>query len=235
MIAHASGGLDNKIYLNSEESFRHAYKLGYKFFEIDLNLTADNIFVGVHSWDDWKHINQITNFQAIPTYKQITEVNKKAKYKTITEDFINKIMQTYPEIIIVTDKVTDYDLLAKRIPFSKRMLIEVFDANGLKQAINAGFDFPMPSYLHNPKEIINLIKSSKTRYFAIHTATFNNSFNDSIMEQLVASGACIAVYSSNISNYVKKFYDIGGFAVYSDFIPQNSFEYSCKGEWCKNY
>ena len=235
LIAHASGGLNNKIYLNSEESFQHAYKNGYKFFEIDLNLTSDGIFVGIHSWDDWKRENKIKEIISIPSYEEIVTINKKAKYKIITEDFINNIMKKYPEIILVTDKVKDYDLLAKKIPFFKRMLVEVFDEKGLNDALNAGFYFPMPSYLHNPKDILNLIKNSDIRYFAIHTATFKNSFNTNIMKNLVLNGACISLYSSNISEFAENFFELGGFAIYSDFIPQDNFNYSCKGNWCKTY
>ena len=115
------------------------------------------------------------------------------------------------------------------------MLVEVFDKNGLKKALNAGFNFPMPSYIHNPKQIIEILKTTDIRYFAIHSATFNSSFEGDILKELISRGACIAVYSSNISKYAQNFFSLGGFAIYSDFIPQNNFKYNCKGIWCKTY
>lgn len=235
LIAHASGGLNNLIYLNSEESFNHSYKLGYKFFEVDLLLTSDGYFVGTHSWNDWKRIHKINKLSSIPSYKEIIEINKTSKYKTITEDYLKNIMIKNPEIILVTDKVTNYSLLAKRIPFLKRMLVEVFDKAGLKRAKDAGFTFLMPSYVHNPNEIIELLKTTNIRYFAIHSATFNNSFKGDVLRELISKGACIALYSSNISKYAVDFFALGGFALYSDFIPQKNFKYNCKGIWCKTY
>ena len=53
-IAHAAGSFDQNIYTNSLEALNENYKLGIKLFELDLNLTSDNIIVAVHNWSKWK-------------------------------------------------------------------------------------------------------------------------------------------------------------------------------------
>ena len=45
-IAHALGGLNGKHYLNSIDGFYSNYQKGYRIFEMDLQLTSDNILVG---------------------------------------------------------------------------------------------------------------------------------------------------------------------------------------------
>ena len=49
-IAHALGGIGDKTYLNSKESFLAGYQMGCRLFEVDLVKTSDNVWVCRHSW-----------------------------------------------------------------------------------------------------------------------------------------------------------------------------------------
>ena len=49
-IAHALGGIGDKTYLNSKESFLAAYQMGCRLFEVDLTRTSDGVWVCRHSW-----------------------------------------------------------------------------------------------------------------------------------------------------------------------------------------
>ena len=43
-IAHALGGIGDKTYLNSKESFLASYQMGCRLFEVDLVKTSDNVW-----------------------------------------------------------------------------------------------------------------------------------------------------------------------------------------------
>ena len=44
-IAHALGGIGDKTYLNSRESFLASYQMGCRLFEVDLTKTSDGVWV----------------------------------------------------------------------------------------------------------------------------------------------------------------------------------------------
>ena len=44
------GGIGDKTYLNSKESFLAGYQMGCRLFEVDLVKTSDNVWVCRHSW-----------------------------------------------------------------------------------------------------------------------------------------------------------------------------------------
>lgn len=51
-IAHAGGALNGKAYTNSQEAIEASYAVGYRMFEVDLNLTTDDTIVLLHDWND---------------------------------------------------------------------------------------------------------------------------------------------------------------------------------------
>ena len=58
VTAHAGGGLIDEdgheyIYTNSKEAILNSYQKGLRVFEVDVNLTKDNIPVLVHTWSDF--------------------------------------------------------------------------------------------------------------------------------------------------------------------------------------
>lgn len=78
-IAHALGGIGDKTYLNSKESFLAGYQMGCRLFEVDLVKTSDNVWVCRHSWyqslgqweGDEKKVLSSEEFLSRPIYGNI--------------------------------------------------------------------------------------------------------------------------------------------------------------------
>ena len=49
-IAHAGGNILGKQYTNTLEAIRHNYRRGFRCFELDGNMTADDHLVAIHDW-----------------------------------------------------------------------------------------------------------------------------------------------------------------------------------------
>ena len=58
-IAHAGGSYDGLIYTNSINAIKASLSKNYKYIEIDLMLSSDNFFFGLHSWNDLEKINSL--------------------------------------------------------------------------------------------------------------------------------------------------------------------------------
>ena len=81
-IAHALGGIGDKTYLNSKESFLAGYQMGCRLFEVDLVKTSDNVWVCRHSWyqslgqweGDEKKVLSSEEFLSRPIYGKYTPI-----------------------------------------------------------------------------------------------------------------------------------------------------------------
>ena len=54
-IAHGLGGIDGVSYQNSKESFEFWYAQGQRFFEADITITTDGIYVVSHNWANFSY------------------------------------------------------------------------------------------------------------------------------------------------------------------------------------
>lgn len=141
-IAHG-GGIGEFLYTNSKEAVIDSIKRGFVFIEIDMLVTKDKHIIGGH---DWNHFKKITNIQD-STDEPLTLADAhslliKNKYHVLTGADIAKLMNENKNIIIVTDKIDDYELLLKEIPFPERLIVEVFDADNYLRALQAGIKYP---------------------------------------------------------------------------------------------
>ena len=51
LIAHAGGAIAGFRYTNCREALDNSYENGYRFFEVDIDLTSDGYPVLIHDWD----------------------------------------------------------------------------------------------------------------------------------------------------------------------------------------
>lgn len=54
LVAHALGSVDGITYSNSREAFLHSWALGRRWFEVDVELTADGQLACFHSGFEWR-------------------------------------------------------------------------------------------------------------------------------------------------------------------------------------
>ena len=101
-IAHALGGIGDKTYLNSKESFLAAYQMGCRLFEVDLTRTADGVWVCRHSWKqslgqwDGEEAKVLSSeeFLASPIY---------GKYTPLTFEDLMLLLKEYPDAFVMID------------------------------------------------------------------------------------------------------------------------------------
>lgn len=120
-IAHALGGIGDKTYLNSKESFLAGYQMGCRLFEVDLVKTSDNVWVCRHSWyqslgqweGDEKKVLSSEEFLSRPIY---------GKYTPITFEDLLVLLSDYPDTFVMLDSkqysVRNYQFWL--IPFGAR-------------------------------------------------------------------------------------------------------------------
>ena len=160
-IAHAGGMFKGMTYTNSLEALNHNYQNGFKFFELDISKTSDDIFVAAHDWKSWRNkTGHKKNSSFIPTLSQFNKVPKSNKTSSLSIHQINDWFTKHKDATLVTDKVNTPLLFSKQFKYKKRLIMELFSEKAVKEALSIGVT-PMPSWLH----VIKKLKSDPLDYF----------------------------------------------------------------------
>lgn len=146
-VAHATGSLDGYTYLNSKESLLKSLKNGYKYIEVDLQLTVDSILVCVHDWEQFNKMTipnlcrKDTNiYRKIPPYKEFYSRKIYGKFSPLSfSDLL--IFQEQLPFIIITDKISNPEILNRFIPPQRRsrIMVEAFSKNDYYKLKNHGY------------------------------------------------------------------------------------------------
>ena len=230
-IAHAGWGVAGHKYLNSQQGWFLAYEKGIRLFEADLLKTSDGVLVGVHHWDEWKTLTGNQEIIGIPDYRLVKKSLLLGEFKTVDANFIRKFLLKHPDSKLVTDKVDDYEALLDQVGNTDRTIVEVFNEGQISEARSYGYWDVMPSFAHNVLAIEKYSSDFGVKYFALHSATFDNSFRGrvNIFEEL---NVCAFIYTSNDPTYIEKSYRDGAYGFYTDFSAPS---HQCSQDKCDTY
>lgn len=102
LVAHGCGEINGQTYTNSLEAFKANYDLGYRVFEVDFDITNDNVLVATHSENTWRKqtgadentLFSIENYNRLPLYDQ---------YQSLNAEEIIDLLEAYPDAYLITD------------------------------------------------------------------------------------------------------------------------------------
>ncbi len=138
-IAHG-GGVGQYYYTNCLEAVQDSLQRGYKYVELDLLTTTDGYLVGGHDWPRVRQYAGLQDTEDKPLSRQeLLDARPHWKYTLLFADDICRLMDENPHMILVTDRVQDFELLRRKIPYPDRMVVEAFDCYNYLNALRAGF------------------------------------------------------------------------------------------------
>ena len=232
LIAHAGGGIDDQIYTNSKEALLKSIEKGFNLIELDLIETKDKKLVAANNWKSFKEKSSCCN-NNIPTLNEFKNSIILDKYTPLAAEDINKIFSENKNLILVTDKTNNFDLINSSFKFDKsRIIVEVFGQDNYFKAIKNGIKNPLysASIQHRDKEK-EFIEKYEIKMIAISSSDFIKNRNYFI-ELKKEKGTIIFVYTSNDHNFVNDSLGVVD-AFYTDFINVNTMK--CISNNCKTY
>ncbi len=142
-IAHG-GGIGELVYTNSKEALEDSIAKGFRYVELDLQVTEDGEIIGAHSWRKLASLTGLKNTFSFrkKSLNELKELKINGKYNILSSDDIRKTLENNPALILVTDKIDNFDLLLKKIPYPDRMIVEVFSTYDYIRALEAGIQYP---------------------------------------------------------------------------------------------
>lgn len=143
-IAHAGGEVRRKRYTNSLEALNQSYDNGFRLFELDIIKTLDGKYVAAHDWEYWA---LITGYQGVLPVKEKEFLSYKihGEFTPMNMEIINKWFEAHPDAKLITDKVNEPKFFAKEFIDKKRLMMELFTINALKEGLEIGIGSSMAS------------------------------------------------------------------------------------------
>ena len=117
-IAHAGGEILGNTYTNSLEALNNSYKNGFRYFELDMIVTADNYIVASHDWEMWA---SQTNFKGKlpPTLEEFKKYKILDKFTALDYKDINIWFSDHKDAYLITDKIEDVSLIENLLKIEK--------------------------------------------------------------------------------------------------------------------
>lgn len=184
LIAHAGGEIDSCIYTNSREALEQAVVRGYSFIEFDFQFTSDSVLVAAHSWSDF---NKMTGFahkgDSAPSLNEFKSRRIYERYTPLTASEINRFFEQRSDIYLVTDKVSQPEILARYFPGLKsRMVVEAFSYPHYAQLKKEGYFRVLYSCMADDlsatmvKHLLfhGLFCGERVEWVALHISGFDN-------------------------------------------------------------
>ena len=226
-IAHAGGGIDKLKYTNSLEAISKSIKNGFKYIELDIHVSKDNKLVFLHDWLSFKKSTNFAKLDNNPmSYDDYIKSKIYNKYSVITVEKLISIFDKNKDLILVTDKIGDFDILINNIPFMERTIVEIFGKQNYLRSLFHKIPNRMLSTDLNSNDKI-FIKILNIKYIAIHSSKVDE--NKEYLKKLVKKGVKVFAYSSNNENFILKNINKTVSAVYTDFwdIKKKNCSYNC--------
>ncbi|MBQ5895355.1 MAG: hypothetical protein IIW75_02155 [Bacteroidaceae bacterium] len=186
LIAHAGGAIDSCVYTNSREALELAIKNGYSFIEFDFQFTSDSVMVAAHSWSDFNHMTDSVHLgETAPCYNDFKSRRICGRYTPLSAREINDFFEFNDSLFLVTDKVSNPELLHHYFPNLKdRMVVEAFSYEDYLQLSAEGYYRVLYSCMASDvyatllKNLLfdRLFPGERIEWLAVHTSAFNVPF-----------------------------------------------------------
>lgn len=162
-IAYAGGVIDGQGHTNSREAVEESLRRGYRYIELDLQVTRDNHLVAVHDWDRLRDMAGAPELPVPPTLAEVRGLTLKGGLHILDGKDIAELMLRHPRMILITDKIHDVALLARELPFHDRIIVEVFNRWDYLVCLWHGFTpaFSLPWKLDDLKHFLTLRAAGK--------------------------------------------------------------------------
>lgn len=226
-VAHAGGGINNKIYTNSIEALDSNTKKGFQYFEIDFVFTEDERLVCLHDWKS--NFKKMFGFE---TEKKLTleELNylikNKSEFQICTVYSLAEWMKENPSASIITDvkekNIEALKIILKELPNAKiRVIPQIYHPENFEIIKDFGYKkiiWTLYRYNGDNQDVLNWVKQFRGPF----GITMQKSKAESTLpKELQKRGIPSYVHTVNTTQEAEKYINIFGITeIYTDFLQK---------------
>lgn len=203
-IAHG-GGVKQFVYTNSKEALEDSIRKKFYFVELDMVETLDHHILAAHDWEYFRKKTGSQDGKKAMSLAEARSLKINGSFTPLSGNEIAEYMSNYPDLFLVTDKIKNYELLLKEIPFPNRMIVEVFSIKDYVRALRAGVKYPALCVGKSRERIMQAMRHNI---------------------KLVTMEADKRLFSENLGD-IKRFHDNGGVILlfYVNFSDADTYDF----------
>ena len=198
-IAHG-GGVGEWVYTNSLEAVQDSLRRGFRYVELDLLVTTDGHLVGGHDWPRLRRMAGLADTEDAPVSRaELLAARACWQHTLLFAGDICRLMEENPHMVLVTDKVQDFELLLREIPYAERMVVEASNYHNYLKALQAG----VKNVTFSVWTAEGLRQARQFRLPGVVLASPVMMYDLSVyalVEQMHREGCCIMVHGSSLSD-----------------------------------
>ena len=196
-IAHG-GGIGEMVHTNSQEALDDSIARGFRYVELDLLVTEDEDIIGAHSWRKFANLTENKNTLRFrkKTLQELQKLKINGKSNILNSEDIRQTMKSNPGLILVTDKIDDFELLLQKIPYPKRMIVEVFSSYDYIRALKTGIQYP--AYRVSSEYALNELEKYEFPIAVISASIICKNNNELRIKRLHQKGITFFVHHGEI-------------------------------------
>ena len=201
-IAHAGGAVDGRTYANSIAALEHNFALGFRWFELDFQWTADGELVCGHDWGPTLPVELGLASDAPPTLERFRQaVAGRADAPCLLEP-LRGWLDAHPDARIVTDfksrAIDGLRVLAERIPeHGRRLIAQVYQPDEIAQARALGYRdiiWTLYRYAGQTRDVVDALARNRPMAVTPMAVTID--------QQRLASGLGLTLQRAGVPVYV---------------------------------
>lgn len=160
-IIHGGGCIDNSSVTNSKEALIKALTKGEKYIELDLAFTSDSVVVALHDWPSFNYKTIGIKDHNPISFKSFKVRKIDGKFSPLSCYDIDSIFQLFPQAFLVTDRISNPQILEKSFSTLKnRMIVEAFSYKDYITLSKQGYYAPVISSLMPKKDFLRILIES---------------------------------------------------------------------------
>jgi glycerophosphoryl diester phosphodiesterase len=229
LIAHALGGIEGTTYSNSKEAFEHSWRLGFRWFEVDLSTTADSVLVCFHERYE-SHIGLDVPVSEV-TAARFLKSTYDGRFSPLTFEDLLRMLAGRPGAVLVTDTkelsadvMERLDAAIRRVDPALRaqIVVQIYRPEDLelvrtserRHGAFGGVIFTLYQIDISNDEVLDFVDRSG---LWLITAS-KRRFDSGLARALHGRGARIFVHTLNDPERMRKLTAEGANGFYTDFV-----------------
>lgn len=219
-IAHAGGEYNNMTYTNSLEALEANYAKGYRFFEVDLNMTTDGAVVLLHDWGTT--YQKLTGQDGMTDQETFIRSGEAAGLTLLDTKRLFKWMETRKDSYVILDTKIEIISILKKIARQNQALTDrfipfIYDLDHYDHVKELGFSKLI--YLSQEVKDEDIVKLNQYKNDKNFSVALAREVNISTVKRISSLDIRTYVWTINDFDEESDLRLSGAYGVITDFLP----------------
>lgn len=224
LIAHAGGGIYGYRLTNCLEAIEQSYDNGFRYIELDFDVTSDGHVVLIHGW--YSLVERLLNLEGQRTLAEFKESETFLDLTLLSlEDLLNWLKE-HPDVSIVTDVKSEDNLavlamIAQQAGDQKDQFIpQIYGYEEYAPTKKMGFERIILTLYRmsvEPAELQSFAKDNK-----LWAVTMDQSrVSEELLDAVTSTGTAVYAHTLNDLSFFEMWHEKGLTGIYTDYFEPN--------------